>query len=216
MDWQRARTPEKIGERKGAILEAAKHLFSKERYEDISFNGIAAHAGFTKSNVYRYFSSREEIFLLIYSELAADWSNAMVDYYRSLKQGVGVERFAEGTVKVTARHQQFLELSPLLFISLEKNSSPEQLLAFKELTVNVIAEHTTELERLFPKITNEDVYFFLRIFQTVAASFWASANPNAELKEIYRKSEFKSIVPDFERELKRAVTIVMSGILNKV
>ena len=216
MDWQRARTPEKIEERKGAILEAAKDLFSRERYEDISFNGIAAEAGFTKSNVYRYFSSREEIFLLIYSELAAEWSNSMIQYYRSLKPGLGVEHFAEGTVKVTAQHKQFLDLSPLLFISLEKNSSPEQLLAFKELTVNVVTEHTAELQRLFPKITSENVYFFLRIFQTVAASFWASAHPNKELKKIYQKPEFESIAPDFERELKRAVLIVMSGILMEV
>jgi TetR/AcrR family transcriptional regulator len=215
MDWQRARTPEKVEERKQAILEAAKELFSKERYEDISFNSIAAKAGFTKSNVYRYFSSREEIFLLIYSELIADWSRSMVRYYQSLEKGVNIESFAQGLVKITTGHKQFLDLTPLIFTSLEQNSSPEQLLSFKELTSSVIAEHTTALQRLFPQMTFDDVYLFLRIFQAVASSFWATANPNQELKKIYRKPEFKIIKPDFEKELKTAVSVLLSGLLNK-
>ena len=215
MDWQRARTPEKIEERKRAILEAAKEIFGQERYENISFNGIAAKAGFTKSNVYRYFSSREEIFLLIYSELIADWSSSIIRYYRSLEKGVSVDSFAQGLVKVTIGHKKFLDLTPLIFTSLEQNSAPEQLLAFKELTGGGIAEHTTELRRLFPQMTFDDVHLFLRIFQAVASSFWATANPNQELQKIYRKPEFRNIAPDFERELETAVSVVLSGVLNK-
>jgi len=62
MNWQRARTDEKKNERKEAIYQAALTLFKKNGYDKVSFNGIAAEAGFTKSNMYRYFSSKEDIF----------------------------------------------------------------------------------------------------------------------------------------------------------
>lgn len=213
MEWQRARSPEKVEQRKSEILAAAKELFANERYEEISLNSIAAKANFTKSNVYRYFSSREEIFLLIYSELVKEWSTAIVRYYRSLKVGIGVEKLADGLVKITARHEQFLTLSALIFISLEKNSSKEQLIAFKRLSIELAKAHQIELERLFPTITPEGVFSFLRTFQATSSVFWASANPNKELMSIYKDAEFRDIAPNFEKELSGALTSVMRGIL---
>jgi AcrR family transcriptional regulator len=69
MNWQRATTDEKKVERKEAIYKAALLLYKKKSYESISFNAIAVEAGFTKSNMYRYFSSKEEIFLNIFAQL---------------------------------------------------------------------------------------------------------------------------------------------------
>nr|WP_297290938.1 TetR/AcrR family transcriptional regulator [Oceanicoccus sp.] len=69
MNWQRARTNENKSKRKEAIYKAAFELFKKNGYDNVSFNGIAAEAGFTKSNMYRYFSSKEEIFLTVFSGL---------------------------------------------------------------------------------------------------------------------------------------------------
>jgi len=73
MNWQRARTDENKNERKEAIYKAAFSLFKKNGYDKVSFNGIAAEAGFTKSNMYRYFSSKEEIFLNIFANLFEAW-----------------------------------------------------------------------------------------------------------------------------------------------
>ena len=59
--WERARQPEQISEREQAIVNAATTLFRTREYDSISLNGIAREAGFAKSNIYRYFSSREEM-----------------------------------------------------------------------------------------------------------------------------------------------------------
>ncbi|WP_231870349.1 MULTISPECIES: TetR/AcrR family transcriptional regulator [unclassified Marinomonas] len=56
-------------ERKEAIYQAAFTLFKEKGYEGVSFNGIAAQAGFTKSNMYRYFTSKEEVFLNVFGDL---------------------------------------------------------------------------------------------------------------------------------------------------
>ena len=64
MGWERARQPEQKAVRRKAILDAARSLFTDSGYDEISLNGIARSAGINKANVYRYFSSREEIFCL--------------------------------------------------------------------------------------------------------------------------------------------------------
>ncbi|WP_033078907.1 TetR/AcrR family transcriptional regulator [Thalassotalea sp. ND16A] len=46
MNWQRARTDEKKNERKEAIFKAAFALFKKRGYDNVSFNSIAAEAGY--------------------------------------------------------------------------------------------------------------------------------------------------------------------------
>ncbi len=61
LTFQRARKPEEQQLRRAAILAAAAELFDAEGAQGAGLNAIAARAGFTKSNVYRYFESREEV-----------------------------------------------------------------------------------------------------------------------------------------------------------
>jgi len=72
VNWERARRPEQTAARRKEILNAAKALFAELEYEEISLNAIAREAGFSKPNVYRYFSTREEIFLAIFEEEPLD------------------------------------------------------------------------------------------------------------------------------------------------
>jgi TetR/AcrR family transcriptional regulator len=64
--FQRARKPEEIQARRETLLAAAAELFDAEGPLGAGLNAIAARAGFTKSNVYRYFESREEVLLSLF------------------------------------------------------------------------------------------------------------------------------------------------------
>ena len=64
--FQRARKPEEIETRRRALLAAAAELFDAEGPLGAGLNAIAARAGFTKSNVYRYFESREQVLLALF------------------------------------------------------------------------------------------------------------------------------------------------------
>jgi len=72
-NWQRARTREQITERAGSILAAAARLFETRKYEEVTLQNIAIEAGFTRSNVYRYFQTRQTIFLELYKYDLSVW-----------------------------------------------------------------------------------------------------------------------------------------------
>ena len=70
MSYQRARRPEQKEERREAILAAARALASERSVRAVSLGDIAREVGLAKSNVLRYFESREEVFLTL---LLREW-----------------------------------------------------------------------------------------------------------------------------------------------
>ena len=61
MTWERARSEEQIEYRVNEILKATAKLYEEHRFEEITFVMIAKEAGFTRSNLYRYFKTKEDI-----------------------------------------------------------------------------------------------------------------------------------------------------------
>lgn len=213
MGWKRARSPEKIEERRNSIIKAAEKLFSKNNYEDISLNTIADKAGLAKSNVYRYFTTREEIFLTIYMSLLRPWSDDLLEFYHSLPASETPEKFAEGFLNVTLKHEGVLSLSLVLYVSLEKNSSANQLREFKRLSMEICLRHYEELKRIYPKMSLDDVILLLKLILSSMASFWGSAQPNKALKKILQEKEFQSFATNFSDDMKKAIRVYLRGFL---
>lgn len=213
MNWQRARTDEKKNERKEAIYKAALSLFKKKGYESVSFNGIASEAGFTKSNMYRYFSSKEDIFLNIFTGLFEGWYVDCTQRLQKLKQNAEVEHFAETWVASYMSHPQFLDLTPILFVSLESNSSYEQLLEFKQLSMNLLYQLAIEISKIYPNIQGEKAFRFLTLSFAATANYWAAeSQQNEALNKIYQLEQFKELKPNFEKNLTASVEIIIRGI----
>src|ERR1700742_4517861 len=71
--FQRARQPAQIEKRRESILHAALTLFQRNGLENVSLNDIASEVELAKSNIYRYFDSREHIYLIVLQRLAAQF-----------------------------------------------------------------------------------------------------------------------------------------------
>ncbi|NQZ27166.1 MAG: TetR/AcrR family transcriptional regulator [Colwellia sp.] len=212
MNWQRARTDEKRNERKGAIYKAAFTLFKKSGYDKVSFNGIAVEAGFTKSNMYRYFSSKEEIFLNVFADLFESWVNEYSKQLQTLEQDVQVETFAYAWFNSMLSHPRLLDLMPILFVSLERNSSFEQLLKFKRLAMNLLYSTTLDISRIYPEIAGEKAFKFLTLSYAATANYWAATMQSDALKKIYQLDEFQALKPDFEKDLTTSIEIIIRGL----
>lgn len=212
MTWQRACTEDKKQLRKEAIFEAATELFKRDGYENVSFNSIAKEAGFTKSNMYRYFNSKEEIFLNIFSGFFINWSDDCLSSLKKLPPKTEPETFAKAWVQSLLPHKSFLGLLPLLFIALEKNSCKDQIIKFKRLSLKVLSAHLTEMSRIFPGFSQSQVLAFFRLSQAIVSSLWAANSSSKNLEEIYSQPEFKELKPHFQKDLAFAIEIIIRGI----
>jgi AcrR family transcriptional regulator len=84
--FQRARRPEQKSRRREDILAAAAQLAHDSGVARVSLGDIAAAVGLAKSNVLRYFGTREEIYLQLTMREGADWAAAAV---AALRQASG-------------------------------------------------------------------------------------------------------------------------------
>lgn len=215
MSWQRARTEEKKTERKEAIYQAALKLFKDHGYDKVSLNSIAREAKFSKSNLYRYFSSREEIYLNIFSDLFVEWSEECITQLQKTSAPSNAEQVARLWVSTTKKYPSLLDLAPLLFHSLEQNSSYEQLLSFKSKVLQVVTSLTRELIRLLPTLGHKEASKLIITSHATLASAWAAAKYNETLASIYQLEPYKDLTPDFDHDAVQTMEVIIYGCLEK-
>ncbi len=212
MNWQRARTDEKKNERKEAIYQAAFTLFKKNGYDKVSFNGIAVEAGFTKSNMYRYFSSKDDIFLSVFAELFELWVDDFSQQLQSLEQDVAAKVFASTWLNSLLSQPKLLDLMPILFTFLERNSSFEQLLKFKRLSMGLLYRLTLDITRIYPDIEGDKAFKLLTLSYAATTNSWAASMQSEALKKIYQLDEFHALKPDLEKDLTTSIEIIIQGL----
>ncbi|MFO7751424.1 MAG: TetR/AcrR family transcriptional regulator [Desulfobacteraceae bacterium] len=81
--------------RKDIIIDAAMELFKEKSFWDISMRDIAAKAGASASSIYRYFPSRDDLFI---EALMLDIQHIETLLIDRMKKGQGVEEFAIAVV----------------------------------------------------------------------------------------------------------------------
>ena len=128
-DYIRARSPEQKKERMQAIMTAADELFAERPYHQITMGTIAEELGWSRSNLYKYAATQEEIFL----ELHAAKNRAWLEELAAELAGAPLpaEEFARRWAEVTGRHASFLRYQGILVSIIESNVTLERLTAFK-------------------------------------------------------------------------------------
>jgi len=105
---------------------ATARLYERRAFGDISFALITKEAKFTRSNLYKYFNTKEEIFLELLGQDLVQYSRDLV---KALGEGEvrGVREFAHVWANTLIQHERMLRLFAILYTAREKNSSLERL-----------------------------------------------------------------------------------------
>lgn len=188
MAWERARKPEQKEVRRNAILDAARALFSELKYEEISLNAIAREAGISKPNVYNYFASREEIFLAIFEVEHGRFVERLLTRLKRLRGKEMVSGIARVWTETAIEHPEFMELLPQLAISLEENSSVEQLVAFKKVTDENSIALIHELARIHPELDAETWGSVVSLAACLMTGLWPFTTPSDHVREAKEKA----------------------------
>lgn len=160
MSWERARSDEQIEYRINEILEATAKLYKENRFEEITFVMIAKEAGFTRSNLYRYFKTKEDIFLKLLAKDINAWRKYLQE--NMPEKTLSPDEFAALWVQLMLAQPRLLQLFAILYTILEKNATLEALTDFKG---SIHAELQTAVEMMvayYPALTPEKAGEFLQ------------------------------------------------------
>jgi AcrR family transcriptional regulator len=75
--FQRARSPEQQEQRRATILAAARDMLGRLPPAEVSLRELSRQVGLSKSNVVRYFPTREAVFLAVLTEDWDSWLSAV-------------------------------------------------------------------------------------------------------------------------------------------
>lgn len=212
MDWVRARSDEQIEQRINEIVDATARLYEENRFEDITFAMIAKEADFTRSNLYRYFQTKEDIFLELMQHDIALWRADILENFADGNRSL--HEHAEFFVDLILKHKRMVKLFTILFTLLEPNSSLEALTAFKGKINEEIGMVAQFLSTILPFPSVEAAAEFL----TAQSSLVIGGYPMMDLTP--KQIEAMQIIgmetsPEYYRErLVRALELLLQGLVD--
>lgn len=199
MSFQRARTENQIKDRIKEIVEATSHLYDEIGYDALNFGIISEFTNFSRQNIYKYFKTKEEIFLLI---LMDDFKEFIRDLTSSFKinKTYSLYEITEIWVNSLIKHEKLLALYGILFSVLEKNTSVEALASFKIELIARYDELAIFINELFPDTERQNVIKFIFSQLTVASGIYSLTNISKNQKEAMELSGIIIQPPDFKKQ----------------
>lgn len=146
-DFIRARSAEQKEQRLEEIKGAARSQFQTHPYHEITLTTIADELGWSRANLYKYVTTKEEIFLLLAGDECASYFEALL---AALPEGCGLapDVVAEVWAGIANAHQEYFRLGDLLTTIIETNVTVERLARFK----SGYYAHVSPMEERLPRI----------------------------------------------------------------
>ena len=122
--------------RRDEIVNACAELYETMSFRDITLKEIGQRTSFTRTSIYNYFQTREEIFLALFQREYEDWTHDLL-LLRCSHEAMTAEEFACALAETLARRERLLKLMSMNLYDMEGNSRIENLVAFKILPPDV-------------------------------------------------------------------------------
>jgi AcrR family transcriptional regulator len=216
--FQRARSEEQREARRRAILAAAAAMLDEMPVSDVSLNELSRRVGLAKSNVLRYFDSREGVLLELLDNFLQDWlaevSGALAD---GVDPGGPVARRAEQLAEIIARslagRRVLCDLVGAQGGVLEHNISVEVVVRHKRVALVRLAAAADLLRRHLPELGDdaERVFFHIGVLAGALAPY---SSPPAGVQAAYEVEPALAVLHlDLEDSLRSAIVMLLLGAL---
>jgi AcrR family transcriptional regulator len=218
MAYQRARRPEQKEERREAILAAARALASEQAVRDVSLGDIARRVDLAKSNVLRYFESREAVLLELLDRAFRQWVDEVTGELSAAidPKRPGNER-GDALAAVLARS---LVRQPVLcdLISsqpgvLEQNVSVDVVVRIKRSGLDGLAALAEAVRRHVPEL-GEGASELCLMAVVIAGALWTHARPAPSALAAYEVDPtLADLNLDLPTALERTLATLITGTL---
>ena len=217
--FQRARSEEQREARRQAILGAAAAMLAEMPVADVTLNELSRRAGLAKSNVLRYFESREAVLLELLDSAWQDWL-AQLDAELADAVVLG-DPVASRADQLAAAVAASLTARPMLcdLISaqaavLERNVSPLVAAQYKRASIAGISALGALLLRSVPELGEPDAFRLAGAAVMTTAALWPHTQPSAAMLAAYAADPALAAMRlDFTATLREVLEVLTAGLL---
>ncbi len=156
-------SPELTNARKEEIINACEKLYQTMSFKDITIKEIGNATSFTRTSIYNYFQTKEEIFLALlkreYERWIASLKQAMQQHEKLSADG-----FADLLARSLEERPQLLKILSMNHYDMETGSRPEHLSEFKVVYGESLRTVMLGLEKYFPDMSVSEKQNFIYTF----------------------------------------------------
>jgi TetR/AcrR family transcriptional regulator len=210
--FRRARKPEQIAQRREAILAAMSALLQERKPEDISLNEVAQRAGLAKSNVYRYFDSREAILLELLTQDGRAWMDKAESALAPLRGSGDLAAVARALARITSQETRLCELISIPSRVLERNTSDESVLAFKRHLLQQLGRLVQSMSDALPDLPPTSLARLMHLFVALLSGLWSQSHPVESVRRALTHPDLAPMRVDFEASLELGLTLMLRGL----
>jgi AcrR family transcriptional regulator len=218
MTFQRARSEEQREIRRQAILDTAAAMLGEMPVAEVSLNELSRRVGLAKSNVLRYFESREAVLLELLDHFLRSWLAELSDELAagvdpSLSARERGDQLAEVLSRSLARRTVLCDLFGAHAGVLEHNVSVEVVVRYKRSSqdslrhmVDLVCQHVPEL--------GDDARMVCLMTMIMAGALSAYCPPSASVLAAYEADPtLAELQLDLHSSLEIAVATAVTGTL---
>lgn len=149
--------------RKREIISACEQLYKTTGFKEITLKEIGKVTSFTRTSIYNYFQTKEEIFLEILRNEYVLWIDEM---QKIMNENMELSRaeFAKKIARSLENREQLLKILSMNMYDMEKNSRIENLIEFKKTYGKSISTMLCCVEKFFPNSSSGDRDTFIYQF----------------------------------------------------
>lgn len=146
------RSEQQTNARKEEIINACAWLYQTMSFKQITIKAIGQVTSFTRTSIYNYFQTKEEIFLALLQREYRLWNDRLRQLRAEHKQMSRLE-FADALAHSLEERKNLLKIMSMNHYDMEEHSRIERLIEFKVSYGQSLAEIRNCLDCFFPDMT---------------------------------------------------------------
>lgn len=211
--FQRARSDEQIELRREEILRTALQLLRERGPKGVTLISIGEGVGLSKSNLYRYFESREdvlcEVFLLESKKFVAEIKASLGSLPQKDEYSLCAILFAQAC----GNHSSFSTLNSQFAINLEENISVERVVEVKKQSGLLLRDAAEALHAALPSLGEDGALDAIKMFLYQLAGAWPFMHPAPTMKRAIKEAGRSEFDTDFRKSFTRVCYIILTGLI---
>ncbi|MFE6131754.1 TetR family transcriptional regulator [Streptomyces sp. NPDC056437] len=217
--FQRARNEEQRAQRRKAILDTAAAMLTEMPVAQVSLNELSRRVGLAKSNVLRYFESREAVLLDLLDaacqELVEHLRTTLPEALDAAAPVTGrADRIAAVIASALAERPVLCDLIGAQAAVLERNVSPQVAAEYKRSAIAGAMAMAELVRTHLPELGEHDALRFTGGMIMVTGAVWTHAHPSTAMLAAYEADPaLAALRLDFPSTLRQTLEVLLSGLL---
>ena len=149
--------------RKNEIISACAELYKTMSFKEITIKEIGNATTFTRTSIYNYFQTKEEIFLALLQREYELWGDDLKRIHNEHEK-MTVSEFADAIAESLEERKNLLKIMSMNHYDMEENSRIERLADFKVVYGQALTEIRNCLDKFFPEMTIQGKHDFIYSF----------------------------------------------------